>query len=644
MALGISSGNRFGTAEHRLAIGRPLGVSISAPPMLHRGDQAQLAVALTHGLADAVDVAVQVENLTPQVAALSDAPALVGVPAGAAAVFNLQVRALRGGLLRLRLAAGAGRHQEHVNVEIPVRTIALPRAHGHSGTVSRGSPVDIPLSVPLDAQPGSGMATVVLGNTPLGALVGPLEQLRTPLHDCTESAAGALLAAVELAGIPALVPSGRAADVQLHVTRLLSFQQPDGGFAFWSNGSTQMWTTAHAALALRWAQRAGHAVPPQALRSASAYLMQRMGGTARQGFDEDTAAFAADVLVQLRNNVADVLQALFDRRARMTADGRAHLLHALATLRRKALTTTLAQELMDESAAGDGGRIPSADEEHRNVRTSSMRSPTRTMALLLRAYVAAALPLARMRPLASVLLKRQVSGMYRNRQEAAWVLMAFKDLQNAALEPRADVGVTALVGGQLLLNRSFRGNTAAAAAATHPVGSGSALPLQMTAAGAGTVHWAAWVTHVPGSPPEQQATDRGLFIERTLHSPQGPAVLSAAAGQRLRLQTEAATAWDRRHVVVTVPVPAGVELVNPQPQGCFDHVERAEGRLLLFAQAMPAGVHRFTVDAHSITPGVFTWPPAHLEEMYAPEISGQTAGGTFTVTAAGAHHDRSTAH
>jgi uncharacterized protein YfaS (alpha-2-macroglobulin family) len=115
---------------------------------------------------------------------------------------------------------------------------------------------------------------------------------------------------------------------------------------------------------------------------------------------------------------------------------------------------------------------------------------------------------------------------------------------------------------------------------------------------------------------------------------------------------------ERRFVAVTDPLPAGFEpveswfatsaqaLARAQDEqgptsdegwfswwerGGFDHIERHDDRVLLFATRLAEGRHVFSYVARATTAGAFRTAPAHAEEMYEPEVFGRTATATIEV-------------
>lgn len=114
---------------------------------------------------------------------------------------------------------------------------------------------------------------------------------------------------------------------------------------------------------------------------------------------------------------------------------------------------------------------------------------------------------------------------------------------------------------------------------------------------------------------------------------------------------------ERRYVALTDPLPAGFEPLESWfattaralgsaearqeeadqaweswwQRGGFDHVERHDDRVQLFATRLAEGEHQFTYVARATTAGTFRTAPARAEEMYAPEVFGRTATTVITV-------------
>ena len=132
----------------------------------------------------------------------------------------------------------------------------------------------------------------------------------------------------------------------------------------------------------------------------------------------------------------------------------------------------------------------------------------------------------------------------------------------------------------------------------------------------------------------------------------GAPAASFSAGDLVRVTLSFDLPKERRFVAVTDPVPAGFEPVESwfattasdvaratdqedgtEPRswediwrrGTFDHVERHDDRVLLFATRLSEGHHEFSYVVRATTAGTFQAAAARVEEMYEPEVSGRTS-------------------
>ena len=129
------------------------------------------------------------------------------------------------------------------------------------------------------------------------------------------------------------------------------------------------------------------------------------------------------------------------------------------------------------------------------------------------------------------------------------------------------------------------------------------------------------------------------------------------AGDLVRVTLTLDLTKERRFVAATDPLPAGFEPVeswfatsaaalstaqDEQPEvsedwfswwqrGGFDHVERHDDRVELFATRLSEGRHQFSYIVRATTAGSFRTAPARAEEMYEPEVFGRTATMTVDV-------------
>jgi uncharacterized protein YfaS (alpha-2-macroglobulin family) len=225
----------------------------------------------------------------------------------------------------------------------------------------------------------------------------------------------------------------------------------------------------------------------------------------------------------------------------------------------------------------------------------------------------------------------------------------------------------AMLGNDTVAREQFKGRSTQAAVKELPMRQviesaavGSSQPLTFARDGAGTLFY---TTRLRYASDElfQQGLDNGFRIERTfapyVENGSRPAATSFKAGDLVRVTLTLRLTKERRFVAVTDPLPAGFEPLeswfattarsiaasgeSPDDaetswesrwqRGGFDHVERHDNRVELFATRLSEGRHVFTYVVRATTAGTFRTAPARAEEMYEPEVFGRTPTAVITV-------------
>jgi uncharacterized protein YfaS (alpha-2-macroglobulin family) len=188
---------------------------------------------------------------------------------------------------------------------------------------------------------------------------------------------------------------------------------------------------------------------------------------------------------------------------------------------------------------------------------------------------------------------------------------------------------------------------------------GAEQPLTFTRTGTGTLFYSARLRYAVDRL-FQTGLDQGIRVERSyapyVENGTRPAATTYKAGDLIKVTLTLNLTKERRFVAVTDPLPAGFEPVeswfatsaanlsratDQQPtssdwfgwwqRGGFDHVERHDDRVELFATRLDTGRHVFTYIVRATTAGTFRTAPAHAEEMYEPEVFGRTATAVIDV-------------
>jgi len=179
-------------------------------------------------------------------------------------------------------------------------------------------------------------------------------------------------------------------------------------------------------------------------------------------------------------------------------------------------------------------------------------------------------------------------------------------------------------------------------------GSSDTAKVLFSKAGTGRLYYTLRMGFVPAKRDKPAA--EGLEISRTMKPLDGGTVFRA--GARAVVTVTVKTPQDRTFVAVNDPVPAGFEIVNTEfatessenartleqqggrggGWGGFERAERYDDRMLIFADYLAAGEHKYSYVVQATVPGVFYAPASLAEGMYEPEVFGRTAGSTVEIT------------
>jgi uncharacterized protein YfaS (alpha-2-macroglobulin family) len=266
------------------------------------------------------------------------------------------------------------------------------------------------------------------------------------------------------------------------------------------------------------------------------------------------------------------------------------------------------------------------------------------------------------------LLKVREKGRWGNTQENAQGMEALVDYYRALEKEVPDFSAVVVLSGRTLAKRSFARRSAEAAESSVPMKEilrkgrpGEPLDLEFSKSGAGRLFYTASLLYARNDP-KLEALDKGIVLERS-YSPtdekgkDGAPAVSFKAGELVRVTLKLHLPKERRFVAVTDPLPAGFEPVESWfattaadlsrrqvreesggedwtawwQRGGFDHVERHDDHVLLFATRLSEGEHKFSYVVRATTSGSFGVAPSRAEEMYEPEVFGRTASAVVEV-------------
>ncbi len=527
--------------------------------------------------------------------------------------------------------------------------------------------------------PDFGGLRVELASTALVGLSEGVRYLVDYPYGCAEqraSSAEALMLAGELGEAFRLpgIEAGKVKEIARKTLKELEeFQCEGGGFAYWKGGcrSVSAYLTSYVLSVLQRGQRLGYEPGKSVLEKGYKYLESELNqpSPADEGWWPAYTAwqtFAVKVLTDAGRNEDSHVNRLFERLDRMPVFALAYLSDSMASKGETGARPDELRRRIGNAILPEGG---SAHVEELNdpYLLWFWNSSVRSTAIVLENLVRHSSDATLVPGLVRWLLAARRRGRWGNTQENALALGALVEYYRKYEKEVPDFSAAATLGRETVAKERFAGRSAEGRAKEIPMQellsgrtSGERLDLEFKKEGTGTLHYATRLRYAVDSPlPDPM--EKGIAVERGYRPDHdgkpGEPSTTYAAGDLVRVTLTLRLPKERRYVAVTDPLPAGFEPVESWfattaaglaraereeeeqhgdwmawwQRGGFDHVERHDDRVLLFATRLAEGTHTFSYLARATTAGSFRVAPAHAEEMYEPEVFGRTASGLVDV-------------
>jgi len=644
----------------------------SFPRFLAVGDKALFGGVVHSQLKQAGNATVTIKSLDPNVLEFTgETSQRVDVAAGGAveARFNANAKAV--GDARVQMTVAMSGESDAFEDVIPVRILLSPEVFAAYGNVTGVSPAKATeqLEVPDGVVPGYGGLRVDLSSTAMVGLGEGARYLVEYPYGCAEQRSSAALAlmltsdlgsAFKLPGIDA--PKARTT-AQTTLNELTKFQCGDGGFSFWAGDcwSESAYLTSYVLHVYQRGQKLGYIVDKPMLNRAYVYLEQKLGEKRPENeswWPAYTAwqAFATKVLVEGGRNEDSHITRLISFSDRMPLFGISYLADALIAKGEKGPRLEELDRRMSNAILPEGG---SAHVEELSdpyllwFWNSNIRSTAIVMGTLVRKGDDEELVKRMVRWLMAV----RKGGRWGSTQENAWAMESLVDYYRKYESETPDFEAVVTLGAETLARDAFRGRSTEAKPHDIPMlqlqkNVSQTLPVVFTRTGAGTLFYTVRLRYAR-SVVLHDPLDQGFSVARKYDTNK----TSFKAGDLIKVTLTIRNTKERRFVAVTDPIPAGTEpveswfattasdLSEQQRQqegesaygwqwwqhGGFDHVERHDDRVDLFATRLSEGSHEFSYMLRATTAGTFVTAPMHAEEMYEPEVFGRTASAVVEV-------------
>ena len=620
--------NAVGDAERDILVRDPIVVSAATPRFLAPRDVTRVLVDVAHAKGPAGDVLMSIES-DGGLSIAGDPIRRIFVDENGIQRISIPVTAVEIGNPRLTLRTTTPGGQQLVkNLTLPVRLNDPEIARRSDLPLATGGRLTIDRDTFAGYEPETARVTVGVGPVAQFDAPGLLVELDRYPYGCTEQTTSRALPLLYLDQVATALGMDKRKEVSKRIAdaieRVLERQAPSGSFGLWRPGSDDLWLDAYVTDFLSRAKAQGHKVPPIPFTNAIDNLRSALSYSS--DFKSGGEAVAYALMVLAREGAASIgdLRYFADAKAEAFATplAKAQLGAALAFYgeqRRADRMFRLAeQHLMGQANEVRGYRYDYGSHLRDGAAVIALAAEARTNAINLNRLV-------------NVVAERRTA-RWTSTQEKAWMLMA-----THAMLDRVSEGLTLNgkpVTGPMI--RLFNDDDVTTGAIT--IGNtGASTRAVVTTYG------------VPIDP--EPAGGNGYSITRSYFTMDGVPVSPTSVAQNDRLVvliTVSSLNKRNARLVIDDPLPAGFEIDNPnlletgsiaslkwlKTSATPQHAEFRSDRFLAAVNKNGKGDVKLAYIVRAVSPGLFHYPAAIVEDMYRPEFRAWTDTGAIEVVEA----------
>ena len=659
-ARAVTADTRVGTALLRTIVRKNLILRLATPRFFTKGDQVTLS-GIVHNYLTA-EKSARVSLAAQGLEILDPALQTVTIPSRGEAKVTWRVKTKPGASAVLTAKALTNEESDAIELTLPIHPYGVRLAVSRAGSVTADQgTADAELEFPQALDPDSRELEISVSPSVGGALFGALEFLTSYPYGCTEQTMSSFLPNVLVAAaLRELKVKSDVNEAELDkkiragLDRLYDYQHDDGGWGWWKTDESHAFMTAYVIAGLAQAKVAGVNVDQPRLARGVSWL--RGEYDRQQKAYPDLLAYLAYSLALNGNRDAAVTDPLWEKRAEMSAYGRAAL----------GLALDAAHDARAGQMAGELEAQAKADEQEaywpaaRNFLLdfdgdSAAESTAYAMKLLVRYR-----PQSPLLPKAALwLMNHRSEGFFwYSTEQTAMVVYGLTDYLKASGELKPDFGLTVAVNGKQVLARRFTpGDALGLAAPVLRLQAADLAPavnrVRITKNGPGRLYWSARAQYFSVDEKIQRTGSVSLNLLRDyfkltpekkdehivyrLDPLEGPVAIGDVIAVRLTL-----TGGLWRYLDVIDPIPAGTEGIERDDlyelkekpawwSFWFSRREFHDDRVALFVDYFGKGQSTFFYLLKVVNPGTFRVSPAQAQPMYQPQFLSTTESRTMVV-------------
>ncbi len=594
--------------------------------------------------------------------------------------------------IQLTATAQNGDDSDALQVSLPVLKRRVAQTAATYGSIAGDKNTEsISIAYPEAIHPDTGGLSLTLSPTVLGNLNDSFAYMRDYPYSCWEQTLSKGLAAHYYGNLKDWLPEDlnwKDYDTfpEEVLARAAEFQAPNGGMAFFipTDDRVSPYLSAFTAISFAWLKQHDKAPSDTVVNKLQAYLQQLLK---QDGFPDYysrgmAATTRAATLYALSNagniQLADIKRYM-PHMPYMSLFGKALFLRAAMQVdnsdsqRLKIFNSILSQS---EQTGGQVRFNESLDDGYSRILATPMRDNCVVLSALIDYDSQAGNKnmdlisgLAR-----SLSAARKRNSHWGNTQENLFCMQAMLDYAQAYETQEPNLQLEATLGDKAIGKGELIGRNAAPLVFDKPMSAadvGQKMPLAIQRQGQGRVYYQARLSYAEKAQ-KATAVNAGMQIQREYHVKRDKkwhkldSPMQLQSGELVRVDLYLSLPSARDFVVVDDPVPGGLEPVNRDLATSsvvdanaaksdyaggaiwfmhndwfefggrfwsFYHRELRHHAARFYADYLPAGNYHLSYVAQAIVPGEYQVMPTHTEQMYEPDVYGQSKPASLSVTA-----------
>lgn len=656
LAIGSTKDTRLGSQKIKFKTTKDLLLTPVAPRFLTINDELEVGFTAHNNTDQTINANVSITAEGTQVQTESSQSA--SIRSGESVTKMWKIKVLPGKEARFIFKVedtGPGGVRDEVDMKLPVHPFNLPEFVATSGSIQKNELTALEtVFIPGGIDTTVGELKVSIAATFLGSIANGLEYLVSYPYGCAEQIASSLLpnlAVKQIIDLPQvdnnLINIKELDDkVFAGLQKLYGYQQPSGGFGIWQDSKVSTHLTAYILNTLYNAKKTGYSVDDAVMERAKNFILNNY----YLGESPNSTAYAAFVLAEIGSPQESMMNNLYDQRDKLNLTAKTYL--ALAMSGSPALTgktQNLTSYILTKQKLTTRG--VSFDEENADYENYDSNAKLNAAVLRLLTRTLPDSPILD-KMLFEIRYERTHAG-WQNTHASSETLMALVEYLKKSGEFESEFFAKVIINGGDAMDTAFfkKENFGEIKKLTMPIEKllteNKENQIQISRSGSGKVYYdLLFKYYLPLDRLEPRS--EGFSISQNYYKvddlEENKPLDYLPFGETIKAKIAVVVSEERHNVLVEDLLPAGIEVLdfslsttqsalnssmnNPWENNTwfFNHSEVRDDRVAYFADNLPAGVYELEYFARVTAKGRFSDLPAHVEEMYQPEVFGRTTG------------------